>query len=530
MLDVVGVPMRPEDVRRVSRSRSITSSSGSSGAPLSTNTHVPPGSSPTTKAFDSQRSSMERSTITATGYATGGAARDLHRDARPRSDPRRARRGRSRRSGRPRRRAVPARALRGHGRDRPGGARRRADRHARARSARSSRARSTAPSSGARLRARRSSSSTPVPRPTPSSCSHPHGEPRTALPDCRDTGPRGVLTSDSTRIDGLVSLADVANRKLEWSRSTTRSRPSRRLERRIERNDRWRMPLTFVVGGLAYLAAAFAPRLAPRVFLVALAANLWIAGWWVVALVALAGVLLPLGFACAAVLAAYLLVLGLDPKPSPSPPSARRRPGASTGSRTCSRRCSSSRRSSARGCSAGSGSRWRRSRSSPSREIASVPMAAACSCCSPGTRCCSSAPRAEADPRQGVALAAAVIAVALALVGIDAALGGSSHVTEAVRGRPRLAPRPPRRPARALGAPVRRRIRAGIRRARLVRRPRRRRDTAPTAPCHGRSARGAARLAGGQRPRRTSSGSAPQRPSRSAASRGFTSRLAELPL
>ena len=92
-----------------------------------------------------------------------------------------------------------------------------------------------------------------------------------------------------------------------------------RLERRIERNDRWRMPLTFVVGGLAYLAAAFAPRLAPRVFLVALAANLWIAGWWVVALVALAGVLLPLGFACAAVLAAYLLVLGLDQAVALSP-------------------------------------------------------------------------------------------------------------------------------------------------------------------------------------------------------------------
>ena len=35
--------------------------------------------------------------------------------------------------------------------------------------------------------------------------------------------------------------------------------------------------------------------------------------------------------------------------------------------------------------------------------------------------------------RQGIGLAATVVAVALALVGIDAALGGSSHVTEAVR-------------------------------------------------------------------------------------------------
>ena len=45
--------------------------------------------------------------------------------------------------------------------------------------------------------------------------------------------------------------------------------------------------------------AVFAPRLAPRVFLVALAANLWLAGWWVVALVGLAAALLPLGLACA---------------------------------------------------------------------------------------------------------------------------------------------------------------------------------------------------------------------------------------
>ena len=62
------------------------------------------------------------------------------------------------------------------------------------------------------------------------------------------------------------------------------------------------------------LAALLAPRHAPRVFLVALAANLWLAGWWLVALLAVAALVAPLGIACLAVLVAYLAVLGLDPE------------------------------------------------------------------------------------------------------------------------------------------------------------------------------------------------------------------------
>ena len=127
-------------------------------------------------------------------------------------------------------------------------------------------------------------------------------------------GPRGVLTSDSTRIDGLVSLSDVARGRLEVVAVADPVGTLERLEERIERNDRIRLPLTFLVGTLAYIAAAFAPRLGPRVFLVALAANLWLVGWWAVALVALAAAVLPLGAACAAVLVAYLLSLGLDPE------------------------------------------------------------------------------------------------------------------------------------------------------------------------------------------------------------------------
>ena len=125
-------------------------------------------------------------------------------------------------------------------------------------------------------------------------------------------GPRGVLTSSSTRIDGLVSLSDVAHGRLEVVAVKDPVATLERLEHRIERNDRIRLPLTLLLGGLAYIVAVLAPGLAPRVVLLGLAANLWLAGWWVVALVALAAALLPLGLACASVLLAYLLVLGLD--------------------------------------------------------------------------------------------------------------------------------------------------------------------------------------------------------------------------
>lgn len=127
-------------------------------------------------------------------------------------------------------------------------------------------------------------------------------------------GFRGLLTSDSTRIDGLVSLADVANGRLRWVEADDPVATLDRLEARIERNDRIRLPATALLVVTAIVAALAAPRLAPRVFLLALAANLWLAGWWAVALVGVAAALLPLGLACAAIVAAYLLVLGLDPE------------------------------------------------------------------------------------------------------------------------------------------------------------------------------------------------------------------------
>jgi len=143
----------------------------------------------------------------------------------------------------------------------------------------------------------------------------PRGESEnTRYPIAVTPGQRGVLTSSSTRIDGLVSLSDVAHGRLEVVAVQDPVATLQRLEHRIERNDRIRLPLTLLLGGLAYIAAVLAPGLAPRVVLLGLAANLWLAGWWVVAIVALAAAVLPLGLACASVLLAYLLVLGLDPE------------------------------------------------------------------------------------------------------------------------------------------------------------------------------------------------------------------------
>jgi cytochrome c553 len=127
-------------------------------------------------------------------------------------------------------------------------------------------------------------------------------------------GPRGVLTSDSTRIAGLVSLGDVAHGRLEVVEVDDPVATLQRLDDRIEWNDDWRLLLSVLAGGIAYLAAVFLPRFGPRVILLALAANLWLAGWWVVALLGLAAALLPLGLACAVVLGGYLLALGVDPE------------------------------------------------------------------------------------------------------------------------------------------------------------------------------------------------------------------------
>jgi mono/diheme cytochrome c family protein len=124
-------------------------------------------------------------------------------------------------------------------------------------------------------------------------------------------GERGLLTSDSTRIAGLVTEADIAAGRVRVVSDPSPAAALRRLDSRIERNDRWRLRLTIALAALLIVLAAVRPRLALRALLVALAANLWLSP--VLALVAgIAVLVLPLGLACAAILAAYLVSMGLD--------------------------------------------------------------------------------------------------------------------------------------------------------------------------------------------------------------------------
>ena len=124
-------------------------------------------------------------------------------------------------------------------------------------------------------------------------------------------GSRGLLTSDSTRIDGLVSVTDVATGRLRAVPSADPAAALERLDERIDRNDRLRLPLTLVLVAIVIALALVRPALALKAVLVALAANLWLEPW--LALLAGVGALvLPLGLASAGVLAAYLVSLGLD--------------------------------------------------------------------------------------------------------------------------------------------------------------------------------------------------------------------------
>ncbi len=121
-----------------------------------------------------------------------------------------------------------------------------------------------------------------------------------------------VLTSDSTRITGLISLGDLANDKIESVAVDDPVGTLRRLDDRIQRNDEIRLPLTILIVVAAGLVALLRPRLGARVVLLALALNLWLTGWWAAALLAAAVGLAPLPWASAGLLLSYLLVSGLD--------------------------------------------------------------------------------------------------------------------------------------------------------------------------------------------------------------------------
>jgi len=149
-------------------------------------------------------------------------------------------------------------------------------------------------------------------------------------------GRSGLLTSESTRIPGLVSIADIAPTALGRD-GALGSRPHenplgalRELDTRIEDNGEARLPAWLLGAGLILVLAMLRPRDAPLGFATLLAANLAL-GWagvsalWAVLLaiglaVAVGAPMLALvlrswlavGLALAAVLTAYLVSMGID--------------------------------------------------------------------------------------------------------------------------------------------------------------------------------------------------------------------------
>jgi hypothetical protein len=149
-------------------------------------------------------------------------------------------------------------------------------------------------------------------------------------------GFRGLLTSDSTRIPGIVSVADVAPTAL-GREDGLGSEPAgnavsklRELDDRIDENNGVRLPATILVCALIVGLALFSPAAAVPALAVALLTNLalglaGVSAFWTVMAVFAAAVLLggpllasllrtpvALGALLVSVLAAYLLVLGID--------------------------------------------------------------------------------------------------------------------------------------------------------------------------------------------------------------------------
>jgi hypothetical protein len=149
-------------------------------------------------------------------------------------------------------------------------------------------------------------------------------------------GYEGLLTSDSTRIPGLVSVVDVAPTAL-GREDALGSEPAEDaaatlldLDDRIDENNQVRLPATLLVCALVIILALVAPAAAVPGFAAALLANLilGVAGvsafWAVLAVLGLAVALggpalalllrspLALGAFLVGVLGAYLLALGID--------------------------------------------------------------------------------------------------------------------------------------------------------------------------------------------------------------------------
>ncbi|MGH3129958.1 MAG: hypothetical protein ACRDNX_03990, partial [Gaiellaceae bacterium] len=142
-------------------------------------------------------------------------------------------------------------------------------------------------------------------------------------------GYRGILVSDSTRIPGLVSIADIAPTALGREGGLGSRRVDdpagylRDLDERIDVKNDARLPASLVAAAVIALLAVARPRAAVLAAALVLGANLALGvlavttPWIVVATIGLAAAAapllagLPLAFAFAAVVAAYAVVLAL---------------------------------------------------------------------------------------------------------------------------------------------------------------------------------------------------------------------------
>ena len=87
-------------------------------------------------------------------------------------------------------------------------------------------------------------------------------------------GAHGLLTSDSTRIPGLVSIADIGRGRLRTVAAAHPAAYLRRLDERITENAYARIRAALLIAGILAFLALVAPRAAVAGFVAVLAANL----------------------------------------------------------------------------------------------------------------------------------------------------------------------------------------------------------------------------------------------------------------
>lgn len=128
--------------------------------------------------------------------------------------------------------------------------------------------------------------------------------------------PTGILLSDSTRIPGLISIADPAEGVAFELRSDAADY-LRDLDARIDANNRWRKPALLALLAAIAIAAVAAPAAAVAAFPIALLGNLALgiagaAGAWALALVAAPFGRVRLALLSVGAIAVFALAMAID--------------------------------------------------------------------------------------------------------------------------------------------------------------------------------------------------------------------------